>query len=160
MKAIIEFPDDRKEDFHRMMEALNGDILEYSKEISTPLCYTLESIGQFVDEFCKERREDGEQVILDDYFDREAVAEELIEKCTGYEDYGQDPAYDAVQDVLNDYQERAGFLHDLREDYPKTDMKEAAEFAASLPADVLQEMSGRDFLREMKHHEKKQPLSR
>lgn len=147
MKAIIEFPEGKEAEFHRMMKDLGAYVGACSEQMYIPRICSIENVRQQVDDFCEDCKADGQSVSIDKYFDKEELANKIFRECVrdGERDKNH-PDRDTAQDILIDYQNRAEMLRVVKRRHPELDMKEASALAFSLPSDTLFRMKDREFL--------------
>ena len=147
MKAIIEFPEGKEAEFHRMMKDLGAYVGACSEQMYIPRICSIENVRQQVDDFCEDCKADGQSVSIDKYFDKEELANKIFRECVrdGERDKNH-PDRDIAQDILIDYQNRAEMLRAVKRRHPELDMKEASSLAFALPSDTLFRMKDREFL--------------
>lgn len=147
MKAIVEFPKGKEKEFQRMMKELGAYVGACSEEMFISRACSIENVRQQIDDFCEDCRKDGRSAPVDQYFDKEALANKIYRECVHAEKADtRSPAYDTAQDILIDYQERAEMLRTIKRKHPRLDMKEASSLAFALPSEQLFRMKDREFL--------------
>ena len=153
MKAIIEFPEGKEAEFHRMMKDLGAYVGACSEQMYIPRICSIENVRQQVDDFCEDCKADGQSVSIDKYFDKEELANKIFRECVrdGERDKNH-PDRDIAQDILIDSFRALGLvfcremLRVVKRRHPELDMKEASSLAFALPSDTLFRMKDREFL--------------